>query len=238
MQRVFHLSASARMKSLPAMRMPASCPTSRVERLGAAWASELHAQVGWQRVIDDRRSRPYEGELRSLERNSSELAGLSLTALRNFNELLEGPAGGESAARQEFLAESSRQLDRLEWVTTNLLDVSRLEREHEGLAVLVDGLRAGAAELLREQEADYLYRVGGAGWVVLHRIGVSKPRAGSIREDQSVCRGAVMVGGHESLNMQTAASTGGHDHGLGLDGDIFLGFEIVQNRSGTMAVFV
>jgi signal transduction histidine kinase len=50
-----------------------------------------------------------------------------ITALKTFNELLQGGAGEDSAVRSEFLAESQVQLNRLEWITQNLLDLSRLE---------------------------------------------------------------------------------------------------------------
>lgn len=48
-----------------------------------------------------------------------------ITALRTFNELLQGPARGDHAAEAEFLAESHTQIARLEWITRNLLDLSR-----------------------------------------------------------------------------------------------------------------
>ena len=50
-----------------------------------------------------------------------------VTALKNFNELLQGAAADDTAARAEFLTESQIQLDRLEWITHNLLDLSRLD---------------------------------------------------------------------------------------------------------------
>ncbi len=50
-----------------------------------------------------------------------------ITALRTFIDLLQGPAANDPAARAEFLAESQRQINRLEWITRNLLDLSRLE---------------------------------------------------------------------------------------------------------------
>jgi signal transduction histidine kinase len=50
-----------------------------------------------------------------------------ITALATFNELLQGSAAGDPAARKEFLAESASQLKRLEWITANLLDLSRLD---------------------------------------------------------------------------------------------------------------
>jgi signal transduction histidine kinase len=50
-----------------------------------------------------------------------------ITALKSFNELLQGPAADDPEARAEFLAESQAQIDRLEWVTRHLLDLSRLD---------------------------------------------------------------------------------------------------------------
>ncbi|RME57708.1 MAG: sensor histidine kinase, partial [Caldilineae bacterium] len=50
-----------------------------------------------------------------------------ITALKTFVELLRGPAAQDPAAQAEFLAESAAQLDRLEWITANLLDLSRLD---------------------------------------------------------------------------------------------------------------
>ena len=50
-----------------------------------------------------------------------------ITALKNFNDLLQGAAAADPAARAEFLAESQVQLDRLKWITRNLLDLSRLD---------------------------------------------------------------------------------------------------------------
>jgi signal transduction histidine kinase len=50
-----------------------------------------------------------------------------ITALRNFNELLRGFAAKDPDAHDEFLAESAVQIERLEWITSNLLDLSRLD---------------------------------------------------------------------------------------------------------------
>jgi signal transduction histidine kinase len=50
-----------------------------------------------------------------------------ITALKMSNELLQGPMGDDSAARAEFLAQNDAQLNRLEWITHNLLDLSRLD---------------------------------------------------------------------------------------------------------------
>ncbi len=56
-----------------------------------------------------------------------------ITALKTFNELLQGAAAEDPQAQADFLAESQAQLERLEWIVQNLLDLSRLEA---GLAAL------------------------------------------------------------------------------------------------------
>jgi signal transduction histidine kinase len=50
-----------------------------------------------------------------------------VTALKNFNTLLLDSATDDPAAREEFLSESQAQIQRLEWITHNLLDLSRLD---------------------------------------------------------------------------------------------------------------
>jgi signal transduction histidine kinase len=50
-----------------------------------------------------------------------------ITSLVMANELLQGPAGDDPVARSEFLAQNAAQLKRLEWITSNLLDLSRLD---------------------------------------------------------------------------------------------------------------
>jgi len=50
-----------------------------------------------------------------------------ITALKSFNSLLLDAAAEDPVARAEFLTESQTQLERLEWITHNLLDLSRLE---------------------------------------------------------------------------------------------------------------
>ncbi|PJF47587.1 MAG: sensor histidine kinase [Chloroflexi bacterium] len=50
-----------------------------------------------------------------------------ITALKMANELLQGPAGDDPNIRAEFLTQNATQLTRLEWITRNLLDLSRLD---------------------------------------------------------------------------------------------------------------
>ena len=50
-----------------------------------------------------------------------------ITALKNFNSLLQGPAANDPKVQKEFLVESQAQVERLGWITANLLDLSRLD---------------------------------------------------------------------------------------------------------------
>ena len=50
-----------------------------------------------------------------------------ITALKNFITLLQGPAASDPKAQVEFLQESQAQVNRLEWITQNLLDLSRTD---------------------------------------------------------------------------------------------------------------
>lgn len=50
-----------------------------------------------------------------------------VAALKNFNALLLGPAANDSDVQSEFLNESQVQINRLEWITSNLLDLSRMQ---------------------------------------------------------------------------------------------------------------
>lgn len=50
-----------------------------------------------------------------------------VAALKNFLTLIQGPAADDQPAQAEFLAESQTQVERLEWITNNLLDLSRMD---------------------------------------------------------------------------------------------------------------
>lgn len=74
-----------------------------------------------------------------------------ITALKSFNELLAGPAAHDPPAQAEFLAESAVQVERLEWITANLLDLSRLD----GRLVALDLAEHDLADLLEEAAAPF-----------------------------------------------------------------------------------
>lgn len=75
-----------------------------------------------------------------------------ITALKNFITLLQDPTLSDEDVREEFLAESQNQVERLEWITSNLLDLSRLDA---GLLTLdLDNHRA--ADLLNAASAPFV----------------------------------------------------------------------------------
>jgi len=63
-----------------------------------------------------------------------------ITALKNFNTLLhDDPV--DTDTRMEFITESGNQIERLEWITNNLLDLSRMDSGLDDLNVNDQDLR-------------------------------------------------------------------------------------------------
>ncbi len=82
-----------------------------------------------------------------------------ITALKNFNELLQGKAIENPQTREAFLIESQHQLERLEWITENLLNISRLDA---GLTELnIEQIDAG--DILQASIAPYTHQAEAKG---------------------------------------------------------------------------
>ena len=64
-----------------------------------------------------------------------------ISALRMFNELLQDGAADDPATRTEFLETSRVQIERLDWLASNLLELSKLDSGLIALDVRPDDLR-------------------------------------------------------------------------------------------------
>lgn len=65
-----------------------------------------------------------------------------IAALRTFHELLANEASMDETTRREFLEQSRQQIERLDWLATNLLELSKLESGLILLDLRPDDLRA------------------------------------------------------------------------------------------------
>ena len=123
---------------------------------------ELASQFNGMAESLERSFRDLRAERDSLKRfvaDASHELRTPITALVTFNELLQGSAAGDDAARREFLRESQVQLGRLQWITTNLLDLSRLDAGIAALSLashyageMVESIAAGSRARARERD--------------------------------------------------------------------------------------
>ncbi len=65
-----------------------------------------------------------------------------IAALRTFNELLEEGTVTDEDTRREFIEQSRQQIERLDWLSTNLLELSKLDSGLVLLDLRPDDLRA------------------------------------------------------------------------------------------------
>lgn len=75
-----------------------------------------------------------------------------IAAMRTFVELLQGRAGGDPAARQEFLESSAQQLERLDWLAQNLLELSKLDSGLVLLDLRPEDVRAAVESAVEQAE--------------------------------------------------------------------------------------
>jgi signal transduction histidine kinase len=82
-----------------------------------------------------------------------------IAALRTYNELLREGADVDAETRREFLHSSAEQIDRLDWLATNLLELSKLDTGLAALDLRPNDLR-GVAESAVEAAAQGATRKG------------------------------------------------------------------------------
>jgi signal transduction histidine kinase len=114
-------------------------------RTGAAELAELSRQFN---AMAARLGESVEIIRRDRDRSRDFLADVShelrtpIAALRTFNELLTEGASANPATMAEFLESSAQQIDRLDWLATNLLELSKLDSGLVLLDLRPDDLRA------------------------------------------------------------------------------------------------
>jgi signal transduction histidine kinase len=74
-----------------------------------------------------------------------------IAALRTFNELLADEGAMDQTTRTEFLEQSRQQIERLDWLATNLLELSKLESGLVLLDLRPDDLRAVVENAVQQQ---------------------------------------------------------------------------------------
>ena len=75
-----------------------------------------------------------------------------IAALRTFNELLAEGADRNPATRSEFLDSSREQIERLDWLATNLLELSKLDSGLVALDLRPDDMRAVVESAIAQAE--------------------------------------------------------------------------------------
>jgi signal transduction histidine kinase len=75
-----------------------------------------------------------------------------IAALRTFNELLSAGAAADPQTREEFLDQSRRQIERLDWLSTNLLELSKLDSGLVALDLRPDDLRSTVEDAVEQSQ--------------------------------------------------------------------------------------
>jgi signal transduction histidine kinase len=122
---------------------------------GSVELAELATQFN---TMADRVQESVEMIRRDRDRSRDFLADVShelrtpIAALRTFNELLKGQAGTDPEDRGEFLESSGQQIDRLDWLATNLLELSKLDSGLVLLELRPDDLRAAVEDAVEQAD--------------------------------------------------------------------------------------
>ena len=139
--------------------------TTRAPELGGGEIGHLSRQ--FNRMADSLETsfETLENERDTLRRfvaDASHELRTPITALRNFNDLLRSKGTRTPQLQKEFLNDSKTQIDRLEWITDNLLNLSRLDagitvlnRTEEEIGSLLKSVAAPFKNLAEEMQIDF-----------------------------------------------------------------------------------
>jgi signal transduction histidine kinase len=126
--------------------IPDNSPPEVQELAGAFNDMAARLQESVSIISDDRdRSREFLADV------SHELR-TPIAALRTFNELLLEGAAEEPATREEFLRGSRQQVERLDWLSANLLELSKLDSGLVALQLRDEDLRTVAEDAVDHAE--------------------------------------------------------------------------------------
>jgi signal transduction histidine kinase len=142
-------------REMAAGEMAQRVPTALAET-GSVEVAELTRQFNAMAV---RIAESMEIIRRDRDRSRDFLADVShelrtpIAALRTFNDLLREGADDDPVAREEFLESSAQQIDRLDWLSQNLLELSKLDSGLLQLDLRPDDLRAAVESAVEQAEA-------------------------------------------------------------------------------------
>jgi signal transduction histidine kinase len=137
---------------------------SRAERVAAGESNVrletwTRSELGTLARAVERMREKLEGKayVEEMATNLSHELKTPLAAIRGSAELLEGPASGDPAAREKFLANIQGEVARLDRIVSELLKLSRIEARPAGTDIaILDGVPAAKeiAEMYRRRAAD------------------------------------------------------------------------------------
>ena len=122
---------------------------------------------------------------------------------------------GDAFAIQAFLDETCR------------FHVPGLALIDEFLAVDVENIGPLRAEPLGNQPPFDLLREDHAGGVILNGMQKRQRHSCPVAQDNAIGSGAVMIGGHEALDVEPAGSAGGQNYGLCLSNKVLLRLHVI-----------
>ena len=113
-------------------------------------------------------------------------------------------------------------------------DVTRFQGMEEGFAVLIDQHGPEGTDFFRNQCPVNLRRIGGTRRMVLDSVGIDEGYAGTVSQDQAVCRRTVVVGRREALIVQAAGTARSDNDALGANYMILLRIKIIEDGTGCL----